>query len=112
MDEEIDARGVEEWKEPPDKRPLEDRCLREAAFVVVYNNNRCKRLHKIKGGCWMARTKLFKSAEEFSEMPGEDSYTHVCQICWPESKGKEESSEDTSSTSSSSDDSDSDEPDA
>lgn len=112
VDEEIDARGLEEWKEPPDKRPLEDRCLREAAFVVVYNNNRCKRLHKIKGGCWMARTKLFKSAEEFSEMPGEDSYTHVCQICWPESKGKEESSEDTSSTSSSSDDSDSDEPDA
>ena len=80
-----------------------DACDRHCGYIVVHNNARCRRLHKIDGGCWMAKSKLFKVSDEYVEMPDESKYTHVCKVCWPKQK-EEDSSEDTSSTSSSSDD--------
>lgn len=77
-------------------------CNRQTGFVVVHNNARCKRLHKIDGGCWMAKSKLFKVSDEYLEMPDESKYTHVCKVCWPKTKDEFESSEDDSTSSSSS----------
>ena len=75
---------------------------RKAAYIVVTVNGRCKRLHKVKGGCWMGREKIFKSSEEFMEIPDKSSFTHVCKVCWPKSlSSREESSSTSSSTSSS-----------
>ena len=42
---------------------------RDQGYIVVHNSGKCKRLHKIEGGCWMARTRRFKSSEEFETMP-------------------------------------------
>lgn len=79
---------------------------REQGFVVVHNSGRCKRLHKIEGGCWMARTRRFKSSEEFETMPLESAYTHVCKVCWPtKPDNDDDSSDESSSDSSSSEDS-------
>ena len=50
---------------------------RKAAYIVVTVNGRCKRLHKVKGGCWMGREKIFKSSEEFMEIPDKSSF-HAC----------------------------------
>ena len=80
-----------------------ERVQRECKYVVVHVNNRCKRLHRTVHGCWMARERMFKHADEFNEVPEDSSYTHVCKICWPESKAEDSSSEDTSSSTSSSD---------
>ena len=78
---------------------------REHGYVVVHNSGKCRRLHKVVGGCWLARTRRFKSAEEYENMPGEAAFTHVCKVCWPSRPGCEESSDESSSYSSSSDDS-------
>lgn len=80
----------------------EQKIQREAEYVVVHVNNRCKRLHKTKGGCWMAREKTFKTSDEYMERPPDTSFTHVCRVCWPASKGEDDSTEDTSSSTSSS----------
>ena len=77
-------------------------CNRQTGFVVVHNNARCKRLHKIDGGCWMAKSKLFKVSDEYLEMPDESKYTHVCKVCCRKTKDEFESSEDDSTSSSSS----------
>lgn len=80
----------------------EVREARDAAYIVVSVNGRCKRLHKVKGGCWMGREMVFKSSEEFREMPDKSCFTHVCKVCWPKSfENLEESSSSSSSTSSS-----------
>ena len=75
---------------------------RKAAYIVVTVNGRCKRLHKVKGGCWMGREKIFKSSEEFMEIPDKSSFTHVCKVYWPKSLGSREESSSTSSSTSSS----------
>ena len=80
----------------------EQKIQRDAEYVVVHVNNRCKRLHKTKGGCWMAREKTFKTSDEYMEKPPDTSFTHVCRVCWPASKGEDDSTEDTSSSTSSS----------
>ena len=80
-------------------------CSRKNGYVVVHNNSRCFRLHKIEGGCWMAKSKKFKRSDEYEEMPEESKYTHVCRVCWPKQLEEEDSSEDSSSTSTSSEDS-------
>jgi len=63
----------------------EMREARDATYIVVAVNSRCKRLHKVKGGCWMGREMVFKSSEEFMEMPDKSRFTHVCKVCWPKS---------------------------
>ena len=71
---------------------------RQVGYVVVHNNARCKRLHKIDGGCWMARSKIFKTAEEYVEMPDDAKFTHVCKVCWPKQQDDDVSTEDDSSS--------------
>ena len=78
---------------------------RDHGYVVVHNSGRCRRLHKVVGGCWLARTRRFKSAEEYDKLPDQAAFTHVCKVCWPSRPGCEESSDESSSYSSSSDDS-------
>ena len=78
---------------------------REQGYIVVHNSGKCKRLHKIEGGCWMARTRRFKSSEEFETMPQESAFTHVCKVCWPSKADEEDSTDESSSESSSSEDS-------
>ena len=78
---------------------------REHGYVVVHNSGKCRRLHKVVGGCWLARTRRFKSAEEYDKLPDQAAFTHVCKVCWPSRPGCEESSDESSSYSSSSDDS-------
>lgn len=92
----------------PDEEIVEKVDRSSVNFVVVHINRRCKRLHKVVGGCWMARDRKFKSSKEFIERPSDDEFTHVCRVCWPNSKGEDESTEDTSSTSTSSDSDDDD----
>ena len=75
-------------KSEPSKRT----CNRKQGYSVVHNNGRCKRLRKIEGGCWMARSRRFKSAEEFEGMPEDTAYTHVCKVCWPKPKEDGDSS--------------------
>eukprot|EP00435_Cladocopium_sp_Y103_P068303 s951_g31.t1 len=60
-----------------------DKQLREPLYVVVNNGNKCKRLHKSRGGCWMGREMNFKSSVEFHTMPSSEEYTHYCKVCWP-----------------------------
>ena len=71
---------------------------RQMGFVVVHNNARCRRLHKIEGGCWMAKSRVFKVAEEYTDMPEDSKYTHVCKVCWPKQQDNSESSEEDSSS--------------
>ena len=47
---------------------------RKQGYIIVHNTGRCKRLHKIEGGCWMARSRRFKSSEGFETLPGESGY--------------------------------------
>ena len=105
--DDLDLLDLREVREQSD--PQINRVHREAEYIVVHVNNRCKRLHKIKGGCWMARERTFKTSEEFMEKPSDTCFTHVCRVCWPDSKGADDSTEDTSSSSSSSDSEDTEE---
>ena len=94
---------VRDKSEPMGARKMDEE--REHGYVVVHNSGKCRRLHKVVGGCWLARTRRFKSAEEYETMPGEAAFTHVCKVCWPSRPGCEESSDESSSYSSSSEDS-------
>ena len=97
--ENSEATGVKTVETEPEREVRE---ARDAAYIVVAVNGRCKRLHKVKGGCWMGRERVFKSSEEFREMPDKSCFTHVCKVCWPKSfENLEESSSSSSSTSSS-----------
>ena len=79
---------------------------RKQGYIVVHNTGKCRRLHKIEGGCWMARSRRFKSSEEFETMPEESAYTHVCKVCWPAASGDDDSSDESTSGSSTTEDSD------
>ena len=35
---------------------------------------------------YSSRPKVFRSAVEFEERPGEEEYTHICKVCWPPRK--------------------------
>ena len=109
VDEELiddDTRLIDLMKSKPDKDDgLRMTSEREQGYIVVHNSGKCKRLHKIEGGCWMARTRRFKSSEEFVTMPQESAYTHVCKVCWPSKTGEEDSTDESSSESSSTEDS-------
>ena len=50
--------GVEDANKDLDKR-VERKDQRQPLFVVVNNGNKCKRLHKGRGGCWMGRENHF-----------------------------------------------------
>ena len=106
-DEEEDL-GDEEVNLLEDPGPgAEDQGLQRARYVVVNVSKNCKRLHKAAGGCWMGRSRVFKSSVEFETKPEESEFTHVCRVCWPPRKDQPEedpgpSSEDSSSSSSSS----------
>ena len=54
----------------------------------------------------MARSRRFKSSEEFETMPEESAYTHVCKVCWPAASGDDDSSDESTSGSSTTEDSD------
>ena len=71
---------------------------RQTGYVVVHNNARCRRLRKIVGGCWMAKSRVFKVAEEYIDMPEDSKFTHVCKVCWPKQQDDLDSSEDDSSS--------------
>ena len=100
------------WGEYEEPVPVEEAAAEvageEAKFIVVTVGRSCRRLHKAVDGCWMGRSKVFRSAVEFEERPGEEGYTHICKVCWPPRKLGEEASESSgdSSSSSSSDSSD------
>ena len=87
------------------KSEMVEQCNRQMGFVVVHNNARSRRLHKIVGGCWMAKSKRFKVSEEFVDMPEDSFYTHVCKVCWPKQVENSDSSDSDSSSSSSSNES-------
>ena len=93
------ADGVEHDQDPD---------MRRAAYMVVRVSGSCRRLHRAVGGCWMGRSKVFRSATEYDKKPEESEYTHVCRVCWPPRRGEERASEspDGSSSSSSSSSSD------
>ena len=76
---------------------------RKPMFIVVNNGNRCKRLHKSLGGCWMGREMSFKSSAEFFTLPDPAEYTHYCKVCWPKAGpvAVDTDSDSSSSTSSS-----------
>ena len=48
----------------------------------------------------MARSRRFKSSEEFEIMPEDSAYTHVCKVCWPLPTGDGGSMEESSASSS------------
>lgn len=57
---------------------------RQAGFIVVFNRINRGTLHRAgDDGCWMARTREFRRAEAYKELPKEDSYTKRCRLCWP-----------------------------
>ena len=76
---------------------LESKAQRETGYIIVTTGRNCKRLHKAKGGCWMAREKIFKESAEYEDKPPDTEFTHVCRICWPKPAEKEDSSGETSS---------------
>ena len=95
----VEVPNLERAEVPPERDVREER---NAAYIVVHTSKKCKRLHKVRDGCWMGREMVFKSSEEFVEMPDKSLYTHVCKVCWPKSSTvMEESSSSSSSTSSS-----------
>eukprot|EP00435_Cladocopium_sp_Y103_P058347 s233_g20.t1 len=95
----VEVPNLERAEVPPERDVREER---NAAYIVVHTSKKCKRLHKVRDGCWMGREMVFKSSEEFVEMPDKSLYTHVCKVCWPKSSTvREESSSSSSSTSSS-----------
>eukprot|EP00435_Cladocopium_sp_Y103_P044620 s1206_g12.t1 len=68
---------------------------RESGFIVVYNRIDRGKLHRDgKQGCWMAKQRRFKRASVYSELPGPETYTTRCQLCWP-TKGDDGSSSDS-----------------
>ncbi len=96
-----DTRIIDLMDNKPDKTDtLKISADRKQGYIVVHNTGRCKRLHKIEGGCWMARSRHFKSSEEFETLPEESAYTHVCKVCWPSTTGDDDSSDESSSRSS------------
>ena len=46
----------------------------------------------------MARSKIFKTAEEYVDMPDDAKFTHVCKVCWPKQQDDDVSTEDDSSS--------------
>ena len=51
---------------------------RQASFIVVFNRINRGTLHRAgDDGCWMARTREFRRAEPYKELPKEDSYTKM-----------------------------------
>ena len=102
-DAEVQARQMEEIR--GDLQEEEDPGERSAKYIVVNVNRQCKRLHKVEGGCWMGKSRIFKSASEYDARPDETEYTHICRVCWPRAKeveGASVSSGDSSSSSTSS----------
>ena len=97
------------WGEYEEPIPVEEAAAevvgeepRKAKFIVVTVGRSCRSLHKAVDGCWMGRSKVFRSAVEFEEKPGEEEYTHVCKVCWPPRKLGVEASESSGDSSSSS----------
>eukprot|EP00435_Cladocopium_sp_Y103_P076223 s59_g82.t1 len=93
MSEDFDAADLENTG---DDR-LESKAQRETGYIIVTTGRNCKRLHKAKGGFWMAREKIFKESAEYEDKPPDTEFTHVCRICWPKPAEKEDSSGETSS---------------
>lgn len=57
---------------------------RQTGYIVVFNRINRGTLHRAgDDGCWMARTREFRRAEVYKELPKEDSYTKRCRLCWP-----------------------------
>lgn len=57
---------------------------RSAGYLVVFNRIDRGTLHRAgESGCWMARTREFRRAEMYIDLPSEDQYTKRCRLCWP-----------------------------
>ena len=56
---------------------------REGDYVIVYRRAGCGTLHKLKGGCWMAKKRTFMKSEVMTEMPEPEQYSSSCRLCWP-----------------------------
>ena len=82
-----------------------ERAERSSIFVVVQTSQKCRRLRKSDGGCWMGRQMNFKNADEYVVMPNSSQHTNVCKVCWPSTKEKCEISSSSGSTSTSDTDS-------
>eukprot|EP00435_Cladocopium_sp_Y103_P046847 s436_g13.t1 len=93
VEEETDMTELQEHVDETSQQKAQ----RDTGYIVVTTARNCKRLHKAKGGCWMAREKIFKESVEFDDKPMETEYTHVCRICWPKIEQQDESSGETSS---------------
>eukprot|EP00435_Cladocopium_sp_Y103_P074536 s47_g49.t1 len=91
--EEIDMEDLQDKGEDR----VDMKTQRETGYIIVTTGRNCKRLHKAKGGCWMAREKIFKESAEYEDKPADTEFTHVCRVCWPKQMEKEDSSGETSS---------------
>ena len=57
---------------------------RSSGYLVVFNRVNRGTLHRAGDeGCWMARTREFRRAEIYTELPDVQSYTKRCMLCWP-----------------------------
>eukprot|EP00435_Cladocopium_sp_Y103_P068936 s20_g32.t1 len=61
--------GTQDIEDVRTVEPAAVRETRKPMFVVVNSSNKCRRLHKSSGGCWMGREMSFKSSAEFFTMP-------------------------------------------